>query len=296
MRNLPCQVFHTNSAWVELAMAAADLSTWAQELCFTGQLRRVEPKRLRCRVPHVDGRLVSTGRRLILHPDMNWPWAKAWPGPSCGSAPHPGPPDQPAPPAQPERPRNSTRPARHPGLPRARPHTRPPATHPGVRNRPRRDRQEISRLTPDDGNNHRDPQGEDQKAQWTPPFHAWPSAPAVGPWGRLARFAWRVQRRLHLTVGRCSLEALFRNSAVPLSAILRIAGVSRWRTIDSGHEILPWRPGDGYFKTIKDVSSRSRPRGCRSRAGRSGARRTGLQEKNPGSGSHRTALPSGQLM
>ena len=170
MRNLPCQDFHTNSAWVELAMAAADLSTWAQELCFTGQLRRVEPKRLRYRVPHVAGRLVSTGRRIILCPHMNWPWAKAWPGPSCGSAPHPGPPDQPAPPAQPERPRNSTRPARHPGLPRARPHTRPPATHPGVRNGPRRDRQEISRLTPDDGNNHRDPQGEDQKAQWTPPF------------------------------------------------------------------------------------------------------------------------------
>lgn len=57
-------------------MAAADLSIWAQALCFTGQLRRVEPKRLRYRVPHVAGRLGSTARRLILRLDMNWPWAK----------------------------------------------------------------------------------------------------------------------------------------------------------------------------------------------------------------------------
>lgn len=73
--NLPCQDFHTNSAWVELALAAADLSSWAQALCFTGELRRVEPKRLRYRVLHVAGRLVRTGHRLILRLDMNWPWA-----------------------------------------------------------------------------------------------------------------------------------------------------------------------------------------------------------------------------
>ena len=76
MRNLPCQDLHANSCWVELALAAADLSTWAQALCFTGELRRVEPKRLRYRVLHIAGRLVRTGRRLILRLDMNWPWAK----------------------------------------------------------------------------------------------------------------------------------------------------------------------------------------------------------------------------
>ncbi len=76
MRNLPCQDYHANSCWVELALAAADLSTWSQALCFTGELRRVEPKRLRYRVLHVAGRLVRTGRRLILRLDMNWPWAK----------------------------------------------------------------------------------------------------------------------------------------------------------------------------------------------------------------------------
>jgi len=75
LRNLPCQDLHANRAWVELALAAADLTTWAQALCFTGTLRRLEPKRLRYRVLHVAGRLVRTGRRLILRLDQDWPWA-----------------------------------------------------------------------------------------------------------------------------------------------------------------------------------------------------------------------------
>ena len=36
MRNLPCQDWHTNAAWLELALTANDLSVWAQALCFTG--------------------------------------------------------------------------------------------------------------------------------------------------------------------------------------------------------------------------------------------------------------------
>jgi len=75
LRNLPCQNLHANRAWVELALAAADLTTWAQALCFTGTLRRLEPKRLRYRVLHVAGRLITTGRRQILRLDRNWPWA-----------------------------------------------------------------------------------------------------------------------------------------------------------------------------------------------------------------------------
>jgi hypothetical protein len=75
LRNLPCQDLHANAAWVELALAAADLTTWAQAMCFTGELRKVEPKRFRYRALHVAGRLVRTGRRLILRLDKNWPWA-----------------------------------------------------------------------------------------------------------------------------------------------------------------------------------------------------------------------------
>lgn len=75
LANLPCQDYHANAAWLELALTAADLSTWAQALCFTGALRRVEPKRLRYRVLHVAGRLVRTARRLLLRLDRHWPWA-----------------------------------------------------------------------------------------------------------------------------------------------------------------------------------------------------------------------------
>ena len=75
LRNLPCQDLHTNRGWVELALTATDLTTWTQALCFTGALRRLEPKRLRYRVLHVAGRLVHSGRRQILRLDRNWPWA-----------------------------------------------------------------------------------------------------------------------------------------------------------------------------------------------------------------------------
>lgn len=35
----------------------------------------MEPKRLRYRALHLAGRLVRTGRRLILRLDQDWPWA-----------------------------------------------------------------------------------------------------------------------------------------------------------------------------------------------------------------------------
>ena len=41
----------------------------------TGELARAEPKRLRYCLWHAAGRLVRTGRRLILRLDAQWPWA-----------------------------------------------------------------------------------------------------------------------------------------------------------------------------------------------------------------------------
>lgn len=73
MRNLPCQDWHANAAWLELALTANDLSVWAQALCFTGQLRRVEPKRFRYRVLHLAARLSTTSRHVILRLDQHWP-------------------------------------------------------------------------------------------------------------------------------------------------------------------------------------------------------------------------------
>jgi len=89
---LPFQDLHTNAAWVELALTAADLTTWAQALCFTCAQRKLEPKRLRNRRPHVTCRLVRTGLRLSCALDQNCPGPPAWPPPSnrLGAAPWPG--------------------------------------------------------------------------------------------------------------------------------------------------------------------------------------------------------------
>ena len=75
LRNLPCRGYQQNQAWLELSMAAADLLTWAQALCFTGQLARCEPAAFRYRLTSIAGLLVRTGRRWQLRLDRDWPWA-----------------------------------------------------------------------------------------------------------------------------------------------------------------------------------------------------------------------------
>ncbi len=76
LRNLPCRGYEQNKVWLELSLAAADLLTWAQSLCFTGQLARCEPAAFRYRVCAVAARLVRTGRSWRLKLDRDWPWAR----------------------------------------------------------------------------------------------------------------------------------------------------------------------------------------------------------------------------
>ena len=75
LRNLPCRDYAENKVWLELALAAADLLTWAQALCFTGELAHCEPATFRYRISAIAARLTSTGRRTVLHLDRDWPWA-----------------------------------------------------------------------------------------------------------------------------------------------------------------------------------------------------------------------------
>ena len=76
LRNLPLHDLAANHLWVELVLLAADLLTWTQILAFTGMPARVwEPKRLRLRVLHVAGRVVTTGRKKLLRLPRGWPWA-----------------------------------------------------------------------------------------------------------------------------------------------------------------------------------------------------------------------------
>ncbi len=90
LRNLPFQRFQPNAAWLELALIAQDLLSWAQRLLLAGgrgvdeatgkllgELARCEPKRLRYRLLHVAGRITRHARRLRMHLPRGWPWGKA---------------------------------------------------------------------------------------------------------------------------------------------------------------------------------------------------------------------------
>lgn len=75
LRNLPLHEFAKNVIWLELVQLAAELLTWTQTLAFPGTIARFwEPKRLRLRVLHVAGRLVTTARRNWLRLPRGWPW------------------------------------------------------------------------------------------------------------------------------------------------------------------------------------------------------------------------------
>ncbi|AIJ22508.1 ISMsm3 transposase [Amycolatopsis methanolica 239] len=76
LRNFPCRGYPENKAWLELALAAADLLTWAQALCFTGDLARAEPATFRYRICAIAGKLTRTARATTLHLDQDWPWAQ----------------------------------------------------------------------------------------------------------------------------------------------------------------------------------------------------------------------------
>lgn len=74
LRNLPCEDFVRNEAWLQLVLIAQDLHAWAQALCFDGDLAVAEPKRLRHRVWHAAATIARTGRQTIVRFQQSWPW------------------------------------------------------------------------------------------------------------------------------------------------------------------------------------------------------------------------------
>ncbi len=56
-------------------LIAHDLICWTQRLLLTGELARVEPKRLRYRLLHVAARLAFHARTATLRLQRTWPWA-----------------------------------------------------------------------------------------------------------------------------------------------------------------------------------------------------------------------------
>jgi Transposase DDE domain group 1 len=75
LRNLPFDLWRRNRVWLELVLAAQDLTCWAQALLLDGALKVAEPKTLRYRLLHVAARVVRHARRVVLRLQRSWPWA-----------------------------------------------------------------------------------------------------------------------------------------------------------------------------------------------------------------------------
>ena len=77
--NLPCHSFDANAAWLEIALAAADLVAWAKLIGFTEtpQLARCEIAAFRYRVLHVAARITRAACQTRLRIDATLRWAQA---------------------------------------------------------------------------------------------------------------------------------------------------------------------------------------------------------------------------
>jgi Transposase DDE domain group 1 len=75
LRNLPFDLWRRNAVWLELVLAACDLTCWAQALLLDGALAVAEPKTLRYRLWHTAARVVRHARRIIVRLQRTWPWA-----------------------------------------------------------------------------------------------------------------------------------------------------------------------------------------------------------------------------
>jgi hypothetical protein len=77
LANLPFDLWRRNAVWLELVLAAQDLTCWTQVLVLDGHLAVAEPKTLHYRLLHVAARIVRHARRTILRLQRTWPWAHA---------------------------------------------------------------------------------------------------------------------------------------------------------------------------------------------------------------------------
>jgi DDE family transposase len=75
LQNLPFDRWRRNAVWLELVLAAQDLTCWTQALLLDGELAHAEPKTLRYRLLHVAARIVRHARRRLLRLQHSWPWA-----------------------------------------------------------------------------------------------------------------------------------------------------------------------------------------------------------------------------
>jgi hypothetical protein len=73
INHFPTKTFGGNAAWLLLNTIAHNLTRWATRLGL--DTATVMTKKIRRRIYNVGGRLVRTGRRLLLRLPRRWPWA-----------------------------------------------------------------------------------------------------------------------------------------------------------------------------------------------------------------------------
>jgi hypothetical protein len=74
LAGLPFDRWRRNAVWLQLVLAAQDLTAWLQALLLEGDLAIAEPKRLRARLLHTAGHLVTHTGHDTLQLAGSWPW------------------------------------------------------------------------------------------------------------------------------------------------------------------------------------------------------------------------------
>ena len=79
LNNFPCEGVAENKAWMECALAAADLVCWSKLICFSDEpvIAHCEIDAFRYAILHTAARLTRSARALHLRFDRTWAWSKA---------------------------------------------------------------------------------------------------------------------------------------------------------------------------------------------------------------------------
>jgi hypothetical protein len=77
MDHVPSGNFSANSAWLQCAVLANNLTRWAVTIGEAGPVERLTVARtVRTRLIAVPGRLVNRAGTMTLRGPLNWPWAE----------------------------------------------------------------------------------------------------------------------------------------------------------------------------------------------------------------------------
>lgn len=78
LNNFPCWGAAENKAWMEAAMAAADLVCWSKLICFADDpaIAHCEIEAFRYAILHMAARITRSARSVHLRLDRGWAWAK----------------------------------------------------------------------------------------------------------------------------------------------------------------------------------------------------------------------------